>query len=180
MAPPTVNGEKQSSAFLSHLTSIPVISDSISGFKANPYGQKSLNLADQGYVTFAKPILPYLSGPYQYVSPYVAKADSLADTGLSKVEDTFPIVKTPTDKLKGTVFDTVFFPVRLASDSKDYVFKTYGSEYKKVGGEGIVTSGKAVITTSLVVTSDSLGWLSSFLGAKKEQTKHVVNEKSKN
>ena len=123
-------------------------------------------------------MLPYLSGPYQYVSPYVAKADSIADTGLSKVDETFPIVKTPTDKLKGTVFDTVFFPVRVAADGKNYVSRTYGEEYKKVGGDGIVTSGKAIITTSLVVTSDSLAWLSSFLGAKKEQSKHVINEKT--
>ncbi|KAI9807146.1 MAG: hypothetical protein M1825_005864 [Sarcosagium campestre] len=180
MSPPTVNGEVQPSAFITHLKTYPVISDSISTFKSNPYGQKSLDIADHGYATFAKPLITYLSGPYQYVSPYVAKADSVADSGLSKVDETFPFVKTPTDKIKGKAYETVSFPFRFATDSKDYVFKTYGSEYKKVGGEGIVTSGKAVITTGLVVTSDTLGWLSSFLGAKKDQAKQTLNEKTNN
>merc|ERR1712093_874997 len=41
---PQVNGEAPSSAFLSHLISYPVISDSISTFKSNPYGAKSLSI----------------------------------------------------------------------------------------------------------------------------------------
>lgn len=176
-----VNGDKPSSAFLKHLGSLPVVHDSISGFKAHPIGQISLDIADQSYSTFAKPILPYLSGPYQYVSPYVHKADSIADVGLSKVEETFPIVKTPTDKIKDTVFSTVFFPVRVAADSKNYVFKTYGDQYHSIDGKnGLVKTGKAMVSTGLVVTSDYLTWLGNFLGAKKEETKQVANEKMNN
>merc|ERR1711977_800801 len=43
---PQVNGEAPSSAFLSHLISYPVISDSISTFESNPYGAKSVSLGD--------------------------------------------------------------------------------------------------------------------------------------
>ena len=153
-----------------------MVSDSISTFKSNPYGQKSINLADQVYDTFAKPFFPYLSGPYQYVSPYVSKADSMADSGLSKVDETFPIVKTPTGELVDNVKGVAFFPLRVAFESKDYVFNTYGNEYKKVGGDGLLTTGKAMISTGLVVTSDSLSWLSEFLGAKKDEAKHFANQ----
>jgi len=181
MPTPTVNGEKpSSSAFLEHLNSYPIISDSISTFKSNPFGQKSISLADQGYATFAKPILPYLAKPYQYVSPYVTKADSLADSGLSTIDSRFPIVKKPTSEIKSNVTNIAYFPLRKAAEGKDYVFKTYDSECKKIGGESIVAYGKAAVSTSLIVTSDTLNWLSSIIGHKKEQAKEAINEKLNN
>jgi hypothetical protein len=154
-----------------------LFSDSITTFKQNPLGQKSLSLADQGYQTFAKPILPYFSKPYQYVHPYVAKLDSIGDSTLSKVDEKFPVVKKPTGELYDNATGFAFFPLRKGLEGKDYVLKTYNTECKKVGGEGLVTMGKAAVTTTLVVTSDALSWLSNYLGAKKEQTKEVVNEK---
>lgn len=114
------------------------------------------------------------------VSPYVAKADSLADSSLKKVDQKFPIVKEDTDKIKGTAVDMAFFPLRKATEGKDYVFKTYNNQYKKCGGQGLITTGKASVSTSFVVTSDVLAWISSYLGAKKEQTKEKVNEKTNN
>ena len=71
-------------------------------------------------------------------------------------------------------------PLRMAFQGKDYVFKTYGSEYKKCGGDGLVASGKAMITTGLVVTSDTLTWLSDFLSQKKAEAKEVAKEKTSN
>merc|ERR1712000_350722 len=65
------NGEAPSSAFLSHLISYPVISDSISTFKSNPYGAKSLSITTSLSHQLADPLLPYLTKPYQYVSPYI-------------------------------------------------------------------------------------------------------------
>ncbi|EDN09395.1 predicted protein [Histoplasma mississippiense (nom. inval.)] len=48
MGEPIVNGEKPSSQFLHHLSTLPVGSDSLTYLKNHPYGQKSLQLADQG------------------------------------------------------------------------------------------------------------------------------------
>jgi len=73
-----------------------------------------------------------------------------------------------------------FFPLRKGLEGKDYVFKTYNSEVKKVGGDGIVTLGKAAVTTTLIVSSDALSWLSNFLSAKKAETKEVANDKLNN
>ena len=53
----------------------------------------------------------------------------------------------------------------------------FGSEKKKVGGEGVVTYGKAVVATGLVISSDALSWLSAFLSKKKAEAKEVTNEK---
>ena len=152
-----------------HLTSYPVVSDAISTFKSNPYGKKSLDLSNTGYEKFVAPFVPYAKRPYGYVAPYVAKADSLGSGALSRVDHTFPIVKEDTEKIKGTVLDYAYFPFRLVGDSKNYVLDTYSSEYKKCGGDGYVAGSKAVITTGLVVTSDTLAWLSTFLGQKKEE-----------
>lgn len=152
-----------------HLTSYPVVSDAISTFKSNPYGKKSLDLSNTGYEKLVAPFIPYAKRPYGYVAPYVAKADSLGSDALSRVDHTFPIVKEDTEKIKGTVMDYAYLPFRLVGDSKNYVLDTYSSEYKKCGGDGYVAGSKAVITTGLVVTSDTLAWLSTFLGQKKDE-----------
>lgn len=174
-----VNGERAQSQFLEHLTSYPVVSDSITFYKGNKYGAKSLEFADQGY-GIAKPYLTYLSKPYGYVAPYVTRADSLGDKGLQRVDATFPFIKEDTGTLKNTVYDTVLFPVRLVGDVKGHLFSTYGDEYKKCGGDGIVASGKAIITTSLVLSQESLGFVSSLLQQKKAQVKDLVNEQTQN
>lgn len=112
------------------------------------------------------------------MAPYIAKADSLGDHGLSKVDERFPIVKEDTEKIKGTIIDTAYFPLRVAGETRQHVFDTYGSEYKKCGGDGLFASGKAVITTSLVLSQESLNWLSTFLAQKKQETKEAYNEKA--
>lgn len=154
---------------MQHLISYPVVSDAISTFKSNPYGKRSLALSNTGYEKFVAPVVPYAKRPYGYVAPYVAKADSLGYDALSRVDHTFPIVKEDTEKIKGTVLDFAYLPLRFAGDSKNYVLSTYSDEYRKCGGDGYVAGSKAIITTSLVVTSDTLTWLSKFLGHTKEE-----------
>jgi len=175
---PQVNGEAHSSAFLHHLFSYPLISDGIHTFTSNPYGAKATELTSTSYEKLGKPLLPYLSKPYEYVSPYVKKADSLGDSTLSTLDSKFPVVKKPTGELydEGKAF--VFYPLKIGNDGKEYVLGVYGSEKKKVGGEGIVTYGKAAIATGLVVSSDAFSWLSQFLSKKKTEAKEVVNEKT--
>jgi len=174
---PQVNGEKPSSAFISHLISYPVVSDSITTFKSHPLGQKSIAISASGYDTFAKPVIPYLSKPYTYISPYVTRADSLGDSTLSNIDSRFPAVKKPTSELYDNATGLAFYPLKMAGDGKEYVFGVWGSEVKKVGGDGVVAKGKAAITTSLVVTSDALSWLSAVLGKKKAEVKEVAKEK---
>ncbi|KAI9046707.1 hypothetical protein LZ554_009445 [Drepanopeziza brunnea f. sp. 'monogermtubi'] len=160
-----------------HLFSYPVISDSISTFKSNPYGAKSLSLSSSLTHTFADPLMPYLSKPYQYVSPYVKRADSIGDSTLSTLDSKFPVVKKPTGELVEDGKKMVFFPLMKGNEGKEYVFGVYGSEVKKVGGDGIVTWGKAAIATGLVVGGDAVGWLQGFLAGKKAEAKEVSNEK---
>jgi hypothetical protein len=89
-------------------------------------------------------------------------------------------VKKPTGELYSDGKAFVFFPLKKGGEGKDYVFGVYGSEKKKVGGEGIVTNGKAALATGLIVSSEAVSWVMSFLQAKKEQAKEVTNEKLSN
>ncbi|KAI2632241.1 hypothetical protein GGR54DRAFT_26026 [Hypoxylon sp. NC1633] len=172
-----VNGEVHpSSATLSHITGYPVVSDSIAFIKGNPYGQKSIELGDSAYKTFAKPVIPYFAKPYEYVSPYVKKADSFGDDALSKIDARLPVLKKPTGELWTDGKNLVFFPVRKSLETKDHVFGVYSSEYKKVGGDGLVTSSKALVSTGLVVTSEALAWIGDFLKASKVQAKETSND----
>lgn len=68
--------------------------------------------------------------------------------------------------------------MRLAGDMKHHLFDTYGSEYKKCGGNGLVARGKAVITTSLVLSQESLAWINSWLQTKREQVKVAPDKKT--
>jgi hypothetical protein len=151
---------------------------SITTFKRNPYGAKSLDLTTQGYEKLGKPFLPYLARPYEYVSPYVKKADSIGDSTLSTLDSKFPVVKKPTGELYDDAHSIVFFPLKKGNEGKDYVLSTYKGEIKKVGGDGIVTYGKAALGTSIIVAGDSWAWLNSFLSQKKTEAKETASEKT--
>lgn len=201
MSGPLTNGDKTSSQFLSvstilsakqhsyphhptqltstqHLVSYPVVSDSISTIESNPYGKKAISMAASANENLVQPVLrtPYAQKPYAYVSPYVHRADELADSSLAKVDARFPIVKEKTSSIKDALFAYVHAPFVAASRGRDYVYGTWGQEYKKCGGDGVVAGGKAVITTSLVVTSETLTWISEFLSKKKGEAENVVKK----
>lgn len=177
---PQVNGDAPSSAFLHHLFSYPVISDSVDTFKSNPYGAKSIDFTTHTYEKLGKPFLPYLAKPYQYVSPYVARADSLGDSTLSTLDSRFPVVKKPTGELIDDGKALVFFPLKKGHEGKDYVLGVWGGEKKKVGGEGIVTYGKAALATSLVVGTDAYTYLATFFSKKGTEAKEATTEKLNN
>lgn len=132
-------------------------------------------MGDSAYKTFAKPVIPYFAKPYQYVQPYVKKADLIGDDTLSKIDQHVPVLKKPTGELWNEGVNIVFFPVRKGFETKDHVFDIYSSEYKKVGGDGLVTSGKAFVSTGLVVTSEALAWIGDFLRAGKVRAKETGN-----
>ncbi|KAG4035179.1 hypothetical protein MFRU_002g05200 [Monilinia fructicola] len=175
-----VNGETSSSAFLSHLTSYPLIHDSISTFKSYPYGQRSIDLTTTSYEKFGKPFIPYLQKPYQYVSPYVAKADEFGESTLSTIDSKFPAVKKPTGELYSDGKYFVFYPITKGNEGKEYVLGKYNSEVKKTEDQGIVGYGKAVVSTGLIVSSEAFQWLSQFLSAKKAEAKETTHDKINN
>jgi len=178
MGESTVNGDMPESSFISHITSYPVVSDCIKTVQNNPYGQRGIDLTNSGYSAFVKPVLPYLQTPYSYTKPYIAKADQLGDAALTKFDEKIPILKSETHEIKDTAIDYAHFPVKKANEGKDWVLGTYSNEYKKCGGDGYVAGGKALITSTLILSSDVLGWLSSFLTAKKNEAAAAVKEKT--
>ena len=111
------NGEKTSSQFISHLTSYPVVNDSIESFKSNQYGRKSIEIVDGVYTRFGKPVQPYLETPYGYAKPYVQKADELADSGLDRVDSHFPIVKKDTNTVVDTAKSYIWWPYNYVTDT---------------------------------------------------------------
>ena len=127
-----------------------------------------------------KPVLPYFQTPASYAKPYVAKADAIGDSILSKVDEKVPMLKSETSELKTKTSELAGWPLSKAGETKDWVFSTYSNEYKKCGGNGYVASGKAMITSSFVISSDVLNWLGSFLQAKKGEAEKVAKEKTNN
>lgn len=157
------------------------MSDGVSTFKANPYGQRSLQLTDSAYRTFAAPFLPYIARPLQYVTPYLKKADDLGDKTLRTLDEKLPIVKKPTNEIINDAKTLVLLPFRIGQSGREHVLNTYDSEYKKVeGNNNLVRGGKAVLTTTLILTTDTVNTISSFLGAKKTEARRTVEEKSSN
>ena len=146
------------------------MSDGIKTYQDNPYGQKSISLVQDLYVRFAQPFTPYLQTPYSIIAPYLAKADSLGDKGLSELDKRVPLIKSETAELKEKSKQYAFWPYQ-------YLMSTWEDEYNKTTGEGYLKKVKAVVSTELKVTMDAFVWLKEFLKAKKEEGKKVVNDK---
>ena len=120
--------------------------------------------------------MPYFKTPYSYTKPYVAKVDQIGDSLLTKFDEKIPILRSETAEIKSTAFNYAQWPMKKASEGTNWIKSTYSEEYKKCGGDGVVAGGKAAITSSLILSSDMLGWLSSFLVAKKEQAKEKTQQ----
>lgn len=187
---PTMNGEAPTYKTLDHLVSYPIISDTISTFKTYPLGQRSIDITHSAYCTFIAPLSPYLSK----AAPYVTRVDELAETGLGRIEERFPIVKEPTENIKNTVIGTIGYPRKLvgevyvrgtdiAKDTKEYVFSIYGDELARQDNAqnkgGYIPKAKASVTTGLVVSSELMGAIASYLGNKKDQAKVEIDEVKK-
>ena len=122
--------------------------------------------------------MPYFETPISYTKPYVAKADRIGDSILTKVDEKIPILKSETAEIKSKALDFAHWPLKKASESTEWIKNTYNEEYKKCGGDGLVAGGKAAITSTLILSSDVLGWLSSYLAAQKEDAKEALKEKT--
>jgi len=178
---PITNGDKPYSQFISHLASYPVISDSITTYKSNAYGAKSISFFNSAYSTaysnFYAPFSPYLQTPYSIVAPYLQKADSLGDSGLSSLESRFPIVKEPTASIQEKVVGVAGLPIQYAMDGKAYVFQTYGDEYEKSTGNRILKNAKAIVGTELRVTADVVKSIADFVNKLKVSGQKYAQEK---
>jgi hypothetical protein len=142
----------------------------------NPYGAKSLDIADAAYTKLGKPVMPYLRTPYSYAAPYVAKADSLADKGLEQVDTRFPIVREDSNTIKDVVINYALLPFRVAEEGRTYVMNTWEDQYNKTAsrnnrGNGLATSVLAMVSTNLKIVADSINFLSDYFGPKTEEAK---------
>lgn len=163
---PLTNGDTPSSKVLSHLTSYPVVHDSLETLKTHPYGSRALNLATNTYKSVVEPLHPYLRTPYSYLSPYLARADQLGDDGLSTLESHLPIVKEDTETLKQYAYSPVH-----------YVQDAWQDEYNKTQyNNGVLKMGVAAVSFELRMLSDACDVLLAYLNKGKEQTKKKMDE----
>jgi hypothetical protein len=110
----------------------------------------------------------------------LVKVDSLGDNGLSSLESRFPIVKAETATIQEKVQGIAFLPWKVASDGKEFVFKTYDTEYSKTQGTGIVKQAKAVIGTEIKLTAAFFQLVADFLGKAKQEGKDIIEKKVHN
>ncbi|EXK26764.1 hypothetical protein FOMG_16710 [Fusarium oxysporum f. sp. melonis 26406] len=157
--------------------SSPQINGDISAAQYSVFIQRSIKLGDAAYQTFAAPVVPYFSKPYQYVSPYVEKVDSLGDTILDLIDERFPVVKKSTEEVYQDTRALTLLPYHKGLEGKDHVFQVYNSELKKNEQAGLIAHGKAAVTTVIIVSNETLSWISSFLHRKKAETTNTVNKK---
>ena len=160
-----------------HLINYPVVSDGIDTFKANEYGKRSIKLGDSAYQTFAAPVMPYFSKPYEYIVPYLTHADSFGDKTLSRIDERFPVVRKPTNDIYKGTKGLILLPYHKGIEGRNHVFNVYSNEYKKNEQPGLIAYGKAAVVTALVVSNETLTWLSSFLNAKKAEASQAASNK---
>jgi len=175
MTAPQVNGDVPHSAFFDHLLRYPVVNDGVTTVKENKYGQQGIALSNTAFQTLAKPVMPYLLRPYEFVSPYVKKADDIGDKTLSHIDQRFPVVTKPTAEVYADTKSLVMFPYRKGVEGKEHVIHVYSDERKQVGGDGIMPFGKAVVITALVVATNALSYVKTCLNSTKKQAMEKAN-----
>ena len=146
-----------------------MVNDGVATFKSTPLGQRSLKLGDSAFRTFAAPVLPYFSWPLQLIIPYARKADDLGDKTLSKVDEKFPIVNTPTDELINGARSIYALPFRVGQTGKEHIMSTYGAQLNRTGEKGLLGKGKAAVSTAYILTSESLITIGSYLNERNQR-----------
>jgi hypothetical protein len=182
-----VNGETTpqeqtiNSLFLEHLLTYPLVKDGVTTIQSNQLGQKSIQIGDTAYRRLAGPVIPYLSRPYQYVSPYLEKADAIGEETLKRVDERFPAIKKPTGELYADAKNLVLLPYQKGLEGKQRVLDIYSDECRKLSGkDNFVMYGKAAVGTAFAIGGQTFNWVNSYLAAKKEDAKSAVNEKANN
>jgi len=136
-----------------------VVADGITTYKSNPYGAKSLEFATQGVVIvnnrIYKPLSPYLATPYSYVAPYVAKIDSLGDSGLTTLETKFPFIKEDTAALKEKTMSYATYPTTVLNDNTKVFRETYNERYQHHEGKNpLFRLGFTMLDTGVKIGGD--------------------------
>ncbi len=100
----------------------PVVSDGITTVKQNKLGQQGIAFGNFSYNNFAKPVMSMFSKPYQFVSPYVKKADEVGDRTLSRLDEQFPVVTKPTADVYADSKTLVFYPYTKGVDTTRHIY----------------------------------------------------------
>ena len=177
--PPTVPSH-QKLTLEQHLLAYPVIKDGMTTVKKNQLAQRSIQLSDTAYRTLAGPVIPFLTRPYQYVSPYIERADQLGDKTLTTVDERFPLIKKPTGEIYADARSLVLLPYHTGLQGKEHVLGVYSAECKKLGGESLLVYSKALVGTVFAISGETLDWFSAYLAARKGDAKDMANEKVNN
>ncbi|KAJ6436297.1 perilipin-like protein, Mpl1 [Purpureocillium lavendulum] len=172
MAVPLVNGDVNAahqSAFIevrisdrSRCAMLPTASP----LSSNEYAQRSIKLGYSAYQTLAVPVRPWIAKLYGYISPYVQRADSLGDKTLDRIDERFPVVKKPTNKLYNDTRRLILLPYNKSVVGRDHVFQVYRSKITEAEQQGLVPQGKAAVSTALAVSNETLSWLKSVIRQK--------------
>ena len=99
-------------------------------------------MADAAQTRLIAPFIPYAKGPYEYVAPYVDRADNLSVNGLSKFDERVPIFKEDTEKIKQTVFGYAFYPFNLLNRSRHSASEGYHSGYDSKSTNGAASTSQ--------------------------------------
>jgi len=170
-----VNGSSSpSSKTLSKFSSYPTVASGIDHFKANPLGQKSIDVVNGTYARFGKPVEGLLETPYSYAKPYVNKADELGEKALETVDSKFPIV----NEEPGTIYETgkswVFWPYTYALDAwTDELTKTRKT---RQNSSPIFVYIAALISFAMRVISDFLTAVADFTRPRYESSRNTAQE----
>jgi len=100
---PRTNSHKDSASFITRVSSIPLIHDSVSTLhsyaKDNKYGRLALDKAGSAVETVNKYTEGYQKSLQPHLQPHIAKVDQLASKSLDIIEGKFPIVTKPTAEI---------------------------------------------------------------------------------
>ncbi|KAF8923460.1 hypothetical protein EDD21DRAFT_393599 [Dissophora ornata] len=165
--PRTNNAHKENSvSFLTRVSSIPLIQDSVSTLhsyaKDNKYGRYALDTAGSAVETVNKYTEDYQTRLQPHLQPHIAKVDQLASKSLDILEGTFPIVTKPTSEIVKEVKKPYVFVEESSKNAYTQIQSTIDTRVtapvKSVASTVVSTAAQTrdQITSTAVQTRDQI------------------------
>lgn len=156
---------------INHITSYPVVSDTLTYAQSFALAQQTLNYSQQA-LGLLKPLTPLLTKANDIAAPVVTKVDDFADSKLGQVDEKFPFVKKPTAEIADFLVAQKDFATGLAQKEREYIASVFAEELEKAAGAnktGYIPTAKAGVNTGIVISQELLHWITDLVHKKRAE-----------
>ncbi|RPA80937.1 hypothetical protein BJ508DRAFT_117507 [Ascobolus immersus RN42] len=162
---------------INHITSYPVVSDTLSYAQTFAIVQQAVT-ATQRATGLLQPFAPLLEKANNIAAPVVNKVDDFAESKLGQLDEKVPFVKKPTQELADFLSQQKDFATGLAQKEREYVLSVFADELEKAAGDnktGYIPTAKAGVNTGIVISQELIAWITELVQKRRAESKTTTD-----